>query len=107
MRGRAQAFRRPRKREWKAPARARRPRHPPLTCRGPGAMFAPMTITVARICRYPVKGLTAETLDRVELAVGRALPWDRHFAIVPGSTPVGGATIGWMPKTSFLSLLKH
>ena len=70
-------------------------------------MFAPMTITVARICRYPVKGLTAETLDRVELAVGRALPWDRHFAIVPGSTPVGGATIGWMPKTSFLSLLKH
>jgi len=66
-----------------------------------------MTVTVARICRYPVKGLTPETLDAVALTAGRGLPDDRRFAIALGSTPVDGATIKWMPKTSFLTLLKY
>jgi len=70
-------------------------------------MFGPMTITVAKICRYPVKGLTPEPLDAVELATGKGLPDDRRFAIALGSTPVDGATVSWMPKSSFLTLVKH
>jgi len=70
-------------------------------------MVAAMTIAVARICRYPVKGMTAETLDAVALTPGRGLPDDRRFAVALGSTPVGGATTPWMPKNSFLSLLRH
>ncbi|MBI2977466.1 MAG: MOSC domain-containing protein [Rhodospirillales bacterium] len=66
-----------------------------------------MTITVARICRYPVKGLTPEPLDAVELATGKGLPDDRRFAIALGSTPVDGATVKWMPKSSFLTLVKY
>ncbi len=66
-----------------------------------------MTVTVARICRYPVKGLTPEELDAVELAAGRGLPDDRRFAVALGSTPVDSQRIQWMPKTSFLTLLKH
>lgn len=66
-----------------------------------------MTITIAHIRRYPVKGLTAETLDAVELVPGRGLPDDRRFAIALGSTPVDGPMIEWMPKTGFLSLLRH
>ena len=66
-----------------------------------------MTITVAKICRYPIKGLSAEVLESVTLAEGRGLPLDRQFALTPGTTSVDGTTIPWMPKTGFLSLLKH
>jgi uncharacterized protein len=66
-----------------------------------------MTVTVAKICRYPVKGLTPESLDAVDLAPGRGLPDDRRFAIALGSTPVDGATVSWMPKSSFLTLVRY
>ena len=66
-----------------------------------------MTATVAKICRYPVKGLTPETLDRVELTPGRGLKDDRRFALTLGSTPVEGHKIPWMPKSSFLILMRH
>ncbi len=32
---------------------------------------------VARLYRYPVKGMTAEPLQRVTLAVGETMPFDR------------------------------
>ena len=70
-------------------------------------MFGAMTVTVAQICRYPLKGLTAETLDDVELTPGKTLPHDRRFALALGSTPVDGPRIGWLPKTSFLSLVNQ
>ncbi len=66
-----------------------------------------MTVTVARICRYPVKGLTPEALDRVELTPGRGIKDDRRFALALGSTPTTGPTSAWMPKTNFLSLMRH
>ncbi|MBC8339039.1 MAG: MOSC domain-containing protein [Alphaproteobacteria bacterium] len=66
-----------------------------------------MTITAVKIYRYPVKGLTAEALSRVPLSAGRGLPNDRRFALTLGTTPASGPTIPWMPKTAFLSLLRH
>lgn len=66
-----------------------------------------MTITIAKICRFPVKGLSPEALESVTLSEGRELPQDRRFALTPGTTSIDGSTIPWMPKTSFLSLLKH
>jgi len=41
-----------------------------------------MDAAIRSIYRYPVKGLSAETLDRVGLQVGECLPHDRRFAIV-------------------------
>ena len=70
-------------------------------------MFGAMAVTVAQIRRYPLKGLTAETLAEVELAPGETLPHDRRFALALGSTPVDGPRIGWLPKTSFLSLVNQ
>ncbi len=70
-------------------------------------MFESMTVTVAKICRYPVKGLSPETLDAVELTEGQGLPDDRRFALTLGTTPVDGNKTPWMPKTNFLSLLRH
>ncbi|HIC29890.1 MAG TPA: MOSC domain-containing protein [Rhodospirillales bacterium] len=66
-----------------------------------------MTSTVAKICRYPVKGLSPEALETVTLAEGRGLPQDRRFALTPGTTAVDGPTIPWMPKSGFLTLLNH
>ena len=70
-------------------------------------MFGAMTATVAKICRYPLKGLSPETLDEVELSPGETLPHDRRFALALGSTPVDGPKIAWMPKTGFLSLINQ
>ena len=72
-----------------------------------GAIFAAMTITVAAIRRYPVKGLSPETLEEVQLSEGEGLPGDRRFALALGSTPTDGPESPWMPKTSFLTLLAH
>jgi hypothetical protein len=66
-----------------------------------------MVVTVAKICRYPLKGLSAETLPEVELDPGLPLPHDRRFALALGSTPVDGPRIGWLPKTNFLSLVNQ
>ena len=41
---------------------------------------------IGSIYRYPVKGLSAERLDRVALTVGECLPHDRRFAIALPST---------------------
>jgi uncharacterized protein YcbX len=45
-----------------------------------------MVITVTAIYRYPVKGLSAEKMNRVALMPGECLPHDRRFAIALGST---------------------
>jgi len=65
-----------------------------------------MTATIADICRYPVKGLTDEHLERVALAPGEGLPHDRRFALAHGSTRFDPAAPKWMPKTNFLTLMR-
>ncbi len=66
-----------------------------------------MTVTAAKICRYPLKGLSAEVLDSVSLSPGRGIPSDRRFALALGSTPTDGPESPWMPRTGFLTLLAH
>ncbi|MEK9672418.1 MAG: MOSC domain-containing protein [Rhodospirillaceae bacterium] len=66
-----------------------------------------MTAEIKHIYRYPVKGLTAEPLDAIDLAAGAHLPGDRRFAVALGSTPVSGAQIEWMGKRNFLALVSH
>lgn len=43
-----------------------------------------MTATVQQLCRYPVKGLNAEVLERVALTAGAGLPDDRRFGVAYG-----------------------
>ena len=66
-----------------------------------------MTITVHSIYRHPVKGLTPEALEAVELIPGRAIPNDRRYALALGTTHTGTAGMEWMPKTNFLMLQKN
>jgi uncharacterized protein YcbX len=65
-----------------------------------------MTITVATIQRYPVKGLSAEVLPEVALEPGQGLPHDRRFALAHGSTSFDAEAPAWLPKTNFLMLMR-
>ncbi|NNG02977.1 MAG: MOSC domain-containing protein, partial [Inquilinus sp.] len=64
-----------------------------------------MPAIVEKLCRYPVKGLSPETLDAVDLAVGAGLPDDRRFAIAHGGE--WRERGGWMPKRHFLTLMTY
>lgn len=64
------------------------------------------TGTVTAIYRYPVKGLSAEGLDRVVLTPGECLPHDRRFAIALGSTRFDPEHPEWLPKTHFIMLMR-
>lgn len=62
---------------------------------------------IARLCRYPVKGLSAESLQSVTLAPGEGLPEDRRFALAHAGTRFDAANPEWLPKRSFLMLMKN
>jgi uncharacterized protein YcbX len=65
-----------------------------------------MATTISAIYRYPVKGLSAEKLDRVALTRGECLPHDRRFAIALGSTSFDPQHPEWLPKTQFIMLMR-
>jgi len=65
-----------------------------------------MTATVIAIYRYPVKGLSAEKMDRVALMPGECLPHDRRFAVALGSTRFDPQHPEWLPKIGFVMLMR-
>jgi uncharacterized protein YcbX len=62
--------------------------------------------TIARIYRYPVKGLSAEPLQSVPLAAGEGLPLDRKFALARAGTAFDPEDPKWLPKSRFLMLMR-
>ncbi len=65
-----------------------------------------MATTIAAIYRYPVKGLSAEPLERVALRPGECLPHDRRFAIALPSTRFDPDHPEWLRKTHFVMLMR-
>jgi uncharacterized protein YcbX len=65
-----------------------------------------MTVNVARIFRYPVKGLSPEPLERVTLTAGECLPHDRRFAIARATAPFDPQRPEWLHKTNFFMLMR-
>ncbi len=67
-----------------------------------------MSGSVQALYRYPVKGLSAERLEIVQLETGKAIAQDRRFAIAHGATwqPDRGSS-NWLPKGRFLQLMSH
>ena len=66
-----------------------------------------MSTTIARICRYPVKGLNAQDLDESELTPGQPIPGDRRFALALSGAPFDPMKPEWLPKTHFLMLQRN
>lgn len=62
--------------------------------------------TVNAIYRYPVKGLSGESLEQADLTPGQCLPGDRRFAIAHGSAQFRDGNPHWLEKNSFLMLAK-
>ncbi|WGD53677.1 MOSC domain-containing protein [Bradyrhizobium sp. CB1650] len=65
------------------------------------------TAEVTGLYRYPVKGLTPESLSRAPLRVGQTLPADRRYAIENGPSGFVPDAPQWMPKTQFLMLMRN
>jgi uncharacterized protein YcbX len=60
-----------------------------------------------RITRYPVKGLSPEYLEEVELSPGEGLPHDRRFAFAQGNSSFDPAAPRWLPKAHFACLMMN
>lgn len=66
-----------------------------------------MSIAIADICRYPIKGMSVESLERVELTPDRGLPEDRRFALAHGSSRFEAGTPQWRDKSQFMCLMRE
>jgi uncharacterized protein YcbX len=62
---------------------------------------------VEHIYRYPMKGLSAEAMEEVALAVGEGLPHDRRFAFAQGDSAFDPADPKWLPKRNFACLMMN
>ncbi|WP_407158451.1 MOSC domain-containing protein [Bradyrhizobium sp. STM 3557] len=63
--------------------------------------------TIAGLYRYPVKGLTPESLQTVPLRVGQTLPADRRYAIENGPSGFDPEAPSWKIKTVYLMLMRN
>ena len=62
---------------------------------------------IEHLYRYPVKGLSAEALEMIDVPAGGALPWDRSFALAQGDAPFDAAAPVWIKKTNFMCLMAN
>ena len=62
---------------------------------------------IKAIYRYPVKGLSPESLPSVALASGGTLPVDRAYAIENGPSGFDPAAPAYFPKIRFLMLMRN
>ncbi len=62
---------------------------------------------IESLYRYPVKGLTPESLAHAALTPGRCIPWDRAFALAQGDAALNPATPRWISKSNFMCLLRN
>src|SRR5438132_5625582 len=62
---------------------------------------------IAAIYRYPVKGLTAESLASTWLTAGETIPADRLYAVENGPSGFDPAAPAYLPKQRFLMLMRN
>lgn len=63
--------------------------------------------TISDLLRYPVKGLSADRMDRTVLTPDAPIPGDRRFAIAHGSAPLDTGAPVWLKKAFFLQLVSN
>jgi uncharacterized protein len=66
-----------------------------------------MPAKIQSIYRYPVKGLSPESLPHVRLQPGQTLPADRKYAIENGPSGFDQAAPAYLFKSYFLMLMKN
>lgn len=63
-------------------------------------------IKLNEICRYPVKGLSADIIQSADLSVGGALPLDRKWGIIHAASAIDASNPQWAAKKNFLMMAK-
>ncbi len=66
-----------------------------------------MSGRIARIHRFPVKGLSPELLDWVDLSPGQGLPGDRRYGLARAGVDLDSSSPRWLPKRNFLMLMQN
>lgn len=61
-----------------------------------------MTARLALLCRHPIKSIGYEEITRATLSEGRALPFDREWAVAHEAAKFGHVLSEWAPKLNFL-----
>jgi uncharacterized protein len=62
---------------------------------------------IVEIYRYPVKGLSAQPMQRVSIGVGQVIPFDRAYALENGPSAFNPHEPKWIAKIAFLMLMRH
>jgi GntR family transcriptional regulator/MocR family aminotransferase len=62
---------------------------------------------IVSLYRYPVKGLSAERLDSVQVHAGEGFPLDRKFALLRTQAEFDPKAPVWLAKANFLMLMVH
>ncbi len=65
------------------------------------------TTRITALYRYPVKGLSPESVDRAALVAGGHFPHDRLYAVENGPSGFDPDKPAFQPKTRFLMLMKN
>lgn len=65
-----------------------------------------MSLTIERLCHYPIKGLSAQTLDKVPLTAGEGLPLDRAFGLARHDSGFDPENPKPLPKGRFVVLAR-
>ena len=63
--------------------------------------------TITGLYRYPVKGMSPESLEQVELTEKQCFPCDRIYAVENGSRDFDPADPQHFPKIKFLQLMRN
>ena len=74
---------------------------------GNPSMSAAPRARVTGLYRYPVKGLSAEPLQSIEIGEHETLPLDRLYALTNGDIPFDPDAPAHLPKIRFLMLMKQ
>lgn len=61
---------------------------------------------ISNLIRYPVKGMSAQMLEQVQVETGHCFPYDRAFAIENGLTRFDPKDPKHLPKINFLNLMR-
>lgn len=62
---------------------------------------------IVALQRFPVKGLSPEPLDAVDLSIGDAIPGDRVYAVENGPSGFDPRHPAFLPKMKFLMLMRN
>lgn len=64
-------------------------------------------ITICALNTFPVKGMSVQTHDSIQVSAGDNFPFDRSWAIEAGARKFDVTAPAYLPKTAFTQLMSH